>query len=174
VVVYSYAESASHLLYQIYCELVLPIPPVLEHLRSPDSNENERSVPLPSVTDVMLYQSSSADFGQSQTDRDRPRYVILCFCAFSIEHTHTHTCFTALFPRLPGWAGPRKVKPIWILLKQETVSGSGISWAICKYAPCSRQITMPATHHSVFYRPDALPATQPTVSNSNNNSSWLS
>ena len=23
-------------------------------------------------------------------------------------------------------------KPIWILLKQETVSGSGISWAICR------------------------------------------
>ena len=44
------------------------------------------------------------------------------------------------------------------LLKQETVSGSGISWAICKSAPCSRQITMPAPHHSVFYRPDALPA----------------
>jgi len=33
------------------------------------------------------------------------------------------------------------VKPIWILLKQETVSGSGISWAICKSAPRSRQIT---------------------------------
>ena len=29
-------------------------------------------------------------------------------------------------------------KPIWILLKQETVSGSGISWAICKSAPRSR------------------------------------
>jgi len=40
------------------------------------------------------------------------------------------------------------------------VSGSGISWAICKSAPRSRQITMPAPHHSVFYRPDALPATQ--------------
>jgi len=26
-----------------------------------------------------------------------------------------------LFPGLPGWAGTRKVKPIWILLKQETV-----------------------------------------------------
>jgi len=37
----------------------------------------------------------------------------------------------------------RKVKPIWILLKQETVSGSGISWAICKPAPHSRQITTP-------------------------------
>jgi len=29
------------------------------------------------------------------------------------------------------------------------VSGSGISWAICKSAPRSRQITMPAPHHSV-------------------------
>ena len=44
------------------------------------------------------------------------------------------------------------------------MSGSGISWAICKSAPCSRQITMPAPHHSVFYRPDALPAAQPTAS----------
>ena len=26
----------------------------------------------------------------------------------------------ALFPRLPRWAGTRKIKPIWILLKQET------------------------------------------------------
>jgi len=31
-------------------------------------------------------------------------------------------------------------------------------------APRSRQITMPAPHHSVFYRPDALPAAQPTAS----------
>ena len=67
---------------------------------------------------------------------------------------HTHTRLTALFPGLPGWAGTRKVKPIWILLKQETVSGSDISWAICKSAPRSIQITMPAPHRSVFYRPD--------------------
>ena len=40
----------------------------------------------------------------------------------------------ALCPRLPGLADTRKVKPIWVLLKQETVSGSGISWAICKSA----------------------------------------
>jgi len=77
---------------------------------------------------------------------------------------HTHTRLMALFPGLPGWAGTRKVKLIWILLKQETVSGSGISWAICKSAPRSRQITTPAPHHSVFYRPDALPAAQPTAS----------
>ena len=44
------------------------------------------------------------------------------------------------------------------------MSGSGISLATCKSAPRSRQITTPAPHHSVFYRPDALPAAQPTVS----------
>ena len=44
------------------------------------------------------------------------------------------------------------------------MSGSGISWAVCKSAPRSRQITTPAPRHSVFYRPDALPATQPTAS----------
>ena len=65
--------------------------------------------------------------------------------------THdTHTHLTALCRGLPGQARTRKVKPIWILLKQKTVSGSGISWAICKSAPCSRQITMPAPHHSGF------------------------
>ena len=79
-------------------------------------------------------------------------------------HTHTHTRLTALFPRLPRWVGTRKVKPIWILLKQETVSGSGISLAICKSAPRSRQITTPAPHTLFFYRPDGLPAAQPTAS----------
>jgi len=78
--------------------------------------------------------------------------------------THTYIHLTALCLGLPRWAGTRKVKPIWILLKQETVSGIAISWAICKSAPHSRQITTPAPHHLVFYRPDALPAAQPTAS----------
>ena len=86
------------------------------------------------------------------------------------KYSHTflltlhYTRLTALCPGLPGWASTRKVKPIWILLKHEIVSGSGISWAICKSAPRSRQITMPAPRHSVFYRPDALPDAQPTAS----------
>jgi len=49
-------------------------------------------------------------------------------------------------------------------LKQESVSGSGISWPVCKSAPLSRQITTPAPRHSVFYRPDALPVAQITTS----------
>jgi len=58
----------------------------------------------------------------------------------------------------------RKVKPIWISLKQETVSGSGISWAICKSAPRSGQTATPAPDHSVFCRPVALPAAQSAAS----------
>jgi len=82
-------------------------------------------------------------------------------------HTHTHTHpfnNNGPFSRTTRMSRYQKGKPIWILLKQQTVSGSGISWAICKSGPCSNQTTTPAPHHSVFYRPDALPAAQPTAS----------
>jgi len=87
----------------------------------------------------------------------RVSHSLLCM-VMPKQHPHTHIHLTALCPGLSSAAGTRKVKPIWILLKQEAVSSSGISWAICKSAPRSRQITMPAPHHSVFYTPDALPA----------------
>ena len=81
-------------------------------------------------------------------------------------HTHTHNCFS------PSWilSGTTKVsrhqkgKTNLDLLEQERVSGSGISWAICKSDPGPRHITMSASLHSVFYRPDALPAAKPTAS----------
>ena len=65
---------------------------------------------------------------------------------------------------VPPSAGPLLPLSLRILLKQETVSGSGNSWAICKSAPRTREITMPTPHHLVFYRPDALPVAQPTAS----------
>ena len=68
----------------------------------------------------------------------------------NLSSKYTHP-FNGYCPGLRRWVGTRKVKPIWILLKQETASGSGISWAICKSAPHSRQITMPAPHHSSFF-----------------------
>ena len=98
------------------------------------------------------------------SSQERPNLFIFPLSLHPTTLDITHTRLTALFPGLHGWASTRKVKPIWILLKQETVSGSGISWAICKSSPPSRQITTPAPHHSVFYRPDALPAAQPTAS----------
>jgi len=41
---------------------------------------------------------------------------------------------------------------------------SGISWAYASLHLAPDRITTPAPHHSVFYRPDALPAAQPTAS----------
>ena len=43
------------------------------------------------------------------------------------------------------------------------MSCSGISWAICKSAPRSRQITTPAPHHSVFLQA-GCPSCRPTNS----------
>ena len=68
------------------------------------------------------------------------------------SNIHTHTRLTAIFSGLPGVAGTRKAKSIWISLKQETVSGSGISWAICKSTTRVRQKTMPAPHHSYIHK----------------------
>jgi len=48
------------------------------------------------------------------------------------------------------------------LLEQEIVSGSSISWAICKSAPGPRQITTPASHHSVLT--GQMPSCHPTNS----------
>ena len=84
------------------------------------------------------------------------------------RYTHTHTRLMALFPNGP-FSGTTQVSRYQkgktnLDFTEARVSGSGISWAICKSAPRSRQITTPAPHHSVFYRPDVLPAAQPTVS----------
>ena len=99
--------------------------------------------------------SSGCFIPQRCDDRDdQTKADVELVCIHHVSPTTTKKQTTHPFngpcPGLPGSAGTRKVQPIWILLKQETVSGSGISWAICKSAPRSRQITTPAPHHSVF------------------------
>jgi len=125
-----------------------------------------------------LFSKSETVFNSAKQFPFMADNVVCCYhhCHYNIK-SMTVTCLSccrcltmnfpspshALCPGLPGWAGTRKVKPIWILLKQETVSGSGISWAICKSASRSRQ---PCQHPTTqfFYRPDALSAAQPTAS----------
>ena len=80
-------------------------------------------------------------------------------CSF-VKKKQKSNLFNGRCPGLPGWAGTRKVQPIWILLKQETVSGSGIIWAVCKSAPRCRQITAPAPHHFFTGRIPFLPPNQ--------------
>ena len=134
-----------------------------------DKRPHRRALPvlgLPHLIHGSLRQRESVP-----TDCDQQRHFHYSTRGLHTRtHTHTHTrTHTHLFNGpLSGTTRVsqyQKGKPIWIILKQETMSGSGISWAICKQsAPRSRQITTPAPHYSRFYRPDALPATQPTAS----------
>jgi len=73
--------------------------------------------------------------------------------------------FNGLVFRTTWVSQHQKGKPFWVLMKQEMMGGSGISWTICKsFAPHSRPVTMPVPHHLVFYRADALPIAKPTMS----------
>ena len=84
--------------------------------------------------------------------------------------THTHTTVLLLCWNLSGTTRvsryqkgkTRKVKTNLDLLEQE----SEWQWHLLGYMQVctSSQTTTPTSHHSVFYRPDALPAAQPTVS----------
>ena len=78
---------------------------------------------------------------------------------FSFIHTNTHP-FNGPFSRTTRVAQYQKGKTN---LDFTEVSGSGISWAICKSTSCSRQITMPALHHSVILQ-TGCPFCHPTNS----------
>jgi len=69
--------------------------------------------------------------------------------------------FKGHFPGGPGLAGTR-MSPFWVLLKQDD-GGGDYNWS---YKMCKDPAKLsPSTNqHPVFYRPDALPVTQPTVS----------
>jgi len=85
------------------------------------------------------------------------------------QSRNTYNCFMALLDFVrdyPGELTPERKnqenKTNLDLLEQEIVSGSGISWAICKSPPWPRHITMPASHHSSFLQarcPSCCPTT---------------
>jgi len=77
-------------------------------------------------------------------------------------HTHTHNCFTALFPGPPGWAAARRELLDFMVQGKinrgrhtDHLAGHHSIWTNKCLPPPSRQF---------FYRPDALPAAQPTAS----------
>jgi len=80
--------------------------------------------------------------------------------------THTHNLV-----RVRDYPGEPVPQPIWILLKQETVSGSGISWAICKSALRPRQITTPAPNHCFLQ--DQMPFLPPNQQRQSTEGSYL-
>jgi len=84
---------------------------------------------------------------------------------FHFTHTHTQTILrpSCILFGTTRVSRHQKGKTSLNLLEQQIVSGSGNSGS---YANLHLDLdtTMLASHHSVFYRPDALPAAQPTAS----------
>ena len=78
------------------------------------------------------------------------------------SHTHTHTPVYRPFSGTTQVSRYQKGKTN-LDFTEARVSGSGISWAICKPALRSRQITTPAPHHSVFLQ-TGCPSCRPTNS----------
>jgi len=81
-----------------------------------------------------------------------------------ITPTHTHTPVSRFFSGTAQVSRYRKGKTNLDFTEARDSEWQWHQLAICKSAPSSRQITTPAPHDCVFYRLDALPATQPTAS----------
>jgi len=80
-------------------------------------------------------------------------------CTYPRTITHTHP-FNGPFSGTTSVGRYQKGKTN---LDFTEARDSGISWAICKSAPRSRQITTPAPHHSVFLQA-GCPSCRPTNS----------
>ena len=94
--------------------------------------------------------------------------IIVChFPSHPIRYTHTRTLpFNGLFSRTTWVDRYQKDKPFWILQKQEMM---GCQWhqlnhmqIICTSLQTDNHASTSSLH--IFYRPDALPAAQPTAS----------
>ena len=78
--------------------------------------------------------------GQSQSN---------CSYFTTLNQSHTHQ-FNSPLSRTTRRVSRYQIGETNLDFTEARESGSGISWAICKSATRSRQITTPAPHHSVF------------------------
>ena len=122
---------------------------------------------------TLIFQVSSKSVqvwgtNNQKTARDLPKWKQGFFepiiSTKSALLTRTHARLTALFPGLPRWAGTRKVKTN---LDFTEARDSDWQWhqlgniKVCTLLQTDNHTSTPPL---CFYRPDALPATQPTAS----------
>ena len=79
---------------------------------------------------------------------------------FSEHHRH-HNLFTALFPGPPGWASARR-ELLDFMVQGKINKGRHTDHLAGCHSIRTKQCPPPPS--TIFYRPDALPAAQPTVS----------
>jgi len=78
--------------------------------------------------------------------------------------SNTHTHLTALCLGPPGWTGTRKVKPILDFTEARDGEWQWHQLGHMQVCTLLRTDNHASTPSLIFYRPDALPATQPTAS----------
>ena len=95
------------------------------------------------------------------------------FLGNAVHNNHyTHTRLKPFFQDYPGEPVPERQNQSGFFTEARDSEGTyihlyihlySIFWSYIQLCQ-SRQITMPAPHHTVFYRPDALPTAQPAAS----------
>ena len=123
------------------------------YARNPSDNMRQKHTHRQACTQIKIHAYTPCDAGtEINLPKDTQTHCV---------HTHTHNRFMALFPGPPGWASA--TTELLDFMAQRKINGG-------------RHTDHPARLHSIwtnqcppppspiFYRPDALPATQPTVS----------
>jgi len=104
-------------------------------------------------------------FAMVSSDPTPPGKSWNCVCNISTTwNTHTHTHLTAIFPGLPRWAASLKAKTN---LDFTEARDSEWQWHQLEHMQVCTSLqtdSHASTSPLSFYRPDALPAAQPTVS----------
>ena len=77
------------------------------------------------------------------------------------NHHHHHNHSTALFPGPPGWAGARR-ELVDFMMQGKINTGRHTDHPAGRHSILTNQCPPPPS--PIFYRPDALPAAQPTAS----------
>ena len=78
------------------------------------------------------------------------------------KNCHHHNSFTALLPGPPGWAGARR-ELLDFMVQGKINRGRHTDHPAGWHSIRTNQCPPPPSHY-IFYRPDALPAAQPTAS----------
>jgi len=108
-------------------------------------------------------RSVAASFTQKQFNGREHKTTDHSCCWWPINwHHHHDNRFMALFPRSPGWAGARR-ELLHFMVQGKINSGRHTDHPAGRHSIRTSQCPPPPSPH-IMYRPDALPAAQPTAS----------
>jgi len=121
-------------------------------------------------SDMYMYISMPTQHADSTISNNNSTYTktiqsrILIYVQMPAKATTTphHNRFTALFPGPPGWAGARR-ELLDFMVQGKVNRGRHTDHPAGRHSIRTNQCPPPPSPH-IFYKPDGLPADQPTAS----------